>query len=110
MKYLNKLASVFFIAALGVLTLTSCEGGDLFNVNAPDWLSEMGGGEEEPEPEEELVGQMEDVYNIGNTDLTAGFFTLGKTYVVPAGQKWQAQFNLTVNPDNKYFKNFYIVL
>ena len=110
MKYLNKLASVFFIAALGVLTLTSCEGGDLFNVNAPDWLSGMGGGEEEPEPQEELVGQMEDVYNIGNTDLTAGFFTLGKTYVVPAGQKWQAQFNLTVNPDNKYFKNFYIVL
>lgn len=110
MKYLNKLASVFFAAALGMLTLTSCEGGDLFNVNAPDWLSEMGGGEEEPEPQEELEGQMEDVYNIGNADLTAGFFTLGKTYVVPAGQKWQAQFNLTVNPDNKYYKNFYLVL
>ncbi|MBQ8456980.1 MAG: hypothetical protein IJ540_05200 [Prevotella sp.] len=110
MKYLNKLASLFFIGALGVLTMTSCEGGDLYNVGAPGWLSEMGGEEEEPEPEEELVGQMEDVYNIGKEDLSSGFWTLGKTYVVPAGAKWQAQFNLTVNPDNKYFKNFYLVL
>jgi hypothetical protein len=70
----------------------------------------MGGEEDEPEPEEELVGQMEDVYNIGKEDLSSGFWTLGKTYVVPAGAKWQAQFNLTVNPDNKYYKNFYIVL
>lgn len=109
MKYINKLASVFFIAALGVMMLTSCEGSELFKVNAPDWLAEMG-GEEEEEEEEELVGQMEDVYNIGSEDLSSGFFTLGKTYVVPAGAKWQAQFNLTVNPDNKYYKNFYIVL
>jgi hypothetical protein len=92
------------------MTLTSCEGSDSFKVNATDWLSEMGGEEDEPEPEEELVGQMEDVYNIGKEDLSSGFWTLGKTYVVPAGAKWQAQFNLTVNPDNKYYKNFYIVL
>ena len=110
MKYINKLASVFFMAALALLTMTSCEGGDLYNVGAPDWLSKMGGEEDEPEPEEELVGQMEDVYNIGKEDLSSGFFTLGKTYVVPAGAKWQAQFMLTVNPDNKYYKNFYIVL
>ncbi len=110
MKYLNKLASLFFIGALGVMTMTSCEGGDLYNVGAPGWLSEMGGEEEEPEPEEELEGQMEDVYNIGKEDLSSGFWTLGKTYVVPAGAKWQAQFKLTVNPDNKYFKNFYVVL
>jgi hypothetical protein len=110
MKYLNKLASLFFIGALGVMTMTSCEGGDLYNVGAPAWLSEMGGEEDEPDPEEELVGQMEDVYNIGKEDLSSGFWTLGKTYVVPAGAKWQAQFKLTVNPDNKYFKNFYVVL
>lgn len=90
--------------------MTSCEGGDLYNIGAPGWLSEMGGEEDEPEPEEELVGQMEDVYNIGKEDLSSGFFTLGKTTVVPAGAKWQAQFNLTVNPDNKYYKNFYVVL
>ena len=110
MKYLNKLASVFFIAALGAMLLTSCEGADLYKIDAPDWLSEMGGEEDEGEGEEELVGQMEDVYNIGKEDLSSGFWTLGKTYVVPAGAKWQAQFTLTVNPDNKYYKNFYLVL
>lgn len=110
MKYLNKLASVFFVASLGVMALTSCEGSDMYNVNAPSWLSEKGEDEPEPEEQEELVGQMEDVYDIGKADCTAGFFTLGKTYIVPAGQKWQAQFNLLVNSDNKYFKNFYIVL
>jgi hypothetical protein len=110
MKYLNKFVSALFVATLGIMTLASCEGADLYKINAPDWLSEKGGDEDEPEPEEELVGQMEDVYNIGKEDLSSGFWTLGKTYVVPAGAKWQAQFNLTVNPDNKYFKNFYIVL
>ena len=110
MKYLNKFVSALFVATLGIMTLASCEGADLYKINAPDWLSEKGGEEDEPEPEEELVGQMEDVYNIGKEDLSSGFWTLGKTYVVPAGAKWQAQFNLTVNPDNKYFKNFYIVL
>ncbi len=45
MKYLNKLAFFFFIGALGVMTMTSCEGGDLYNVGAPTWLSEMGGEE-----------------------------------------------------------------
>ena len=110
MKYLNKLASVFLFATLGVFALTSCEGSDLYKVGAPDWLSEMGGDEGEESEEEELVGQMEDVYGIGNTEFTAAFFTLGKTYIVPAGAKWQAQFNLTVNPDNKYYKNFYVVI
>ena len=47
MKYLNKLASVFFIAMLGMLTMTSCEGGDLYDIGSPEWLSEMGGGEED---------------------------------------------------------------
>ena len=50
MKYLNKFASVFLFAALGVFALTSCEGSDLYKVGAPDWLSEMGGEEEEERP------------------------------------------------------------
>ena len=110
MKYLNKFVSALFVATLGIMTLASCEGADLYKINAPDWLSEKGGEKDEPDPEEELVGQMEDVYNIGKEDLSSGFWTLGKTYVVPAGAKWQAQFKLTVNPDNKYYKNFYVVL
>ena len=113
MKYLNKITTVFCSATLGLMALTSCEGGDLYGIGAPDWMSSkidsiaaakgQGG-------EEGIEGLEEDVYNIGKEDLSASFWTLGKTYVVPAGQKWQAQFNLTVNPDNKYYKNFYIAI
>ena len=113
MRHLNKIASVFCAAALGMMALTSCEGGDLFSVNAPDWLSAKAdsiANSKTPGGETVIEGLMEDVYNIGTPDLSAAFFTLGKTYVVPAGQKWQAQFNLTVNPDNMYYKNFYLVL
>ena len=106
MKHLNKIASAFCAAALGMLALTSCEGGELYKVNAPDWVAAKVDSIAEANKPEELVGMMDE----GNTDFTAGFFTLGKTYIVPAGVKWNAEFTLTVNPDNKYYKNFYIVL
>ena len=120
MKYLNKLATgrlvrtiVFCSAALGLMALTSCEGSDLFSINGPDWMSEkidsIANAKGQGGEEEEIEGLHEDVYNIGNEDLSSGFWTLGKTYVVPAGGKWIAQFNLTVNPDNVYYKNCYIV-
>lgn len=40
MKHLNKLASVFCVAVMGLTALTGCEGSDLFSVNGPDWISE----------------------------------------------------------------------
>lgn len=40
MKHLNKLASVFCMAAMGLTALTGCEGSGMFSVNGPDWLSE----------------------------------------------------------------------
>jgi len=92
--------------------LTSCEGGDLYSIDSPDWISakvdsiaESKKGDDDPV----IENLHEDVYNIGKEDLTSGFWTLGKTYVVAPGEKWQAQFNLTVNPDNVYYKNCYIV-
>lgn len=110
MKHLNKIASAFCAAALGMLALTSCEGGDLYKMDAPDWIAEKVDSIKQANTPEELVGMMDDYYPIGETDFTASFWTLGKTYVVPAGKKWNAEFTLTVNPDNKYYKNFYIVL
>ena len=40
MKYLNKIPAFLFAALLGtsMLTLTGCEGGDLYSVGAPDWI------------------------------------------------------------------------
>ncbi len=110
MKHLNKIASAFCAAALGMLALTSCEGGDLYKMDAPDWIAEKVDSIKQANTPEELVGMMDDYYPIGETDFSAPFWTLGKTYVVPAGKKWNAEFTLTVNPDNKYYKNFYIVL
>ena len=113
MKYLNKIATVFCSAALGLMALTSCEGGELYSLSAPDWMSSkidsIAANKNQGGDDPEIEGMHEDVYNIGKEDLTSGFWTLGKTYVVPAGEKWIAQFNLTVNPDNVYYKNCYIV-
>ena len=110
MKHLNKIASAFCAAALGMLALTSCEGGDLYKMDAPDWIAEKVDSIKQANTPEELVGMIDDYYPIGETDFSAPFWTLGKTYVVPADKKWNAEFTLTVNPDNKYYKNFYIVL
>ena len=110
MKHLNKIASAFCAAALGMLALTSCEGGELYKMDAPDWIAAKVDSIKQANTPEELVGMMDDYYPIGETDFSAPFWTLGKTYVVPADTKWNAEFTLTVNPDNKYYKNFYIVL
>ena len=72
MKYINKLASVFFMAALALLTMTSCEGGDLYNVGAPDWLAEMGGGEEEPD---DFISVTPNPSTLGSADNTTPWWT-----------------------------------
>ncbi len=112
MKYRNKLAIAACTAVSAMMMMTGCEGGDLYSVGSPDWIADKVDSIKNANTPTEtpLEGQMEDVYDIGNAEFSAGFFTLGKTYVIPAGAKWQCQFNLTVNPDNKYYKNFYIVL
>ena len=78
MKHLlNKIAYVFCGAAFGLLALTSCEGGDLYNVDAPDWISQKIDSIENSKKstEEVLTGMQEDVYTIGSTDFTSGFWT-----------------------------------
>ncbi|WP_018463529.1 bacterial Ig-like domain-containing protein [Segatella paludivivens] len=113
MKHLNKIASIFCGAAFGLLALASCEGGDVYNVNAPDWISHKIDSIENSKKsnEEVLVGMQEDVYTIGNSDYSSGWWSsFSKYYVVPDGQKWNAVLNLNLNSgDNTYYKNFAIV-
>lgn len=112
MRQLKKLA----YAAFGLLALTGCEGGELYDVNAPDWISdkiqEIEDSKKDPQEEEELEGMLEDVYTIGNTDYTSGFLNpYSKEYVIPDGQKWNAVFDLHINPDdNTYYKNVALVI
>jgi len=104
MKKLNKIVSGFCLAMLGMLMLTGCEGSELYKVGAPNWLdSKLDSIANSKTPE---VG----LYSIGTTSLNAPFWTLGKSHVVPAGGTLEMIINLTVNPDNKYYKNFYTVI
>ena len=110
MKHLNKLASVFCVAAMALTAMTGCEGSDMFSVNSPDWLSEKIDSIEKSKvsTEEVLVGMNEDVYTVGNTDFSSGFWTsFSKYYVVQDNQKWNAVFNLNINPSaTNTYKNF----
>lgn len=116
MKHSNKIMSTCFSVALGMFALTGCEGGELFDVNAPDWISdkiqEIEDSENDNQDEIVLEGMMEDVYTIGNTDYTSGWWTaFSKYYVIPDGQKWNAVFNLNINPSaSNTYKNFALII
>ena len=114
MKRLNKLAAVFCVAAMALTAMTGCEGSDMFSVNSPDWLSEKIDSIEKANQstEEVLVGMNEDVYTVGNTDFSSGFWTsFSKYYVVQDNQKWNAVFNLNINPSaTNTYKNFTLVI
>lgn len=111
MKHLNKIASAFCAAALGMLALTSCEGGELYKVNAPDWVAAKVDSIAEANKPEELVGMMDDYYTVGATDYSNGFWSaFSKYYVIPDGTKWNAEVNVYPNPDNVYYKNVALIV
>lgn len=107
MKNLNKIASVFCAAALGLLTLTGCEGADMYGVDAPDWISEKidsianaGSGDEGP------------LYTFGQKDFSSGWWAdFSKYYVIPEGATWEATFDLHINPEaSNTYKNFALMI
>ena len=114
MRHLNKLASLFGVAVLG-LALTGCEGGDLYNIDSPDWIAERAdsiANSKSSEPQEELEGMEEDVYTIGATDYSTGWWAaFSKYYQIPDGETWNAVFNLNINPNaSNTYKNFALIL
>jgi len=115
MKY-NKIATVICSAALGLLSLTSCEGGDLFSINAPDWLSSkadsIAAEKANNQGDDVIEGLEEDVYTIGATDYSTGWWAqFSKYYQIPEGGKWIAQFNLNINPNaSNTYKNFALII
>ena len=86
----------------------------MYSVNSPDWLSEKIDSIEKSKAstEEVLVGMNEDVYTVGNTDFSSGFWSsFSKYYVVQDNQKWNAVFNLNINPSaTNTYKNFALVI
>ena len=107
MKYLNKLASVFFIAMLGMLTMTSCEGGDLYDIGSPEWLSEMGGGEED---DSNIITVVPNPTTLGNTDNTTPWWTVFTDDIkAEPGKTYQVQF-LNYGSGTSNWLNFLLVL
>ena len=115
MRY-NKIATAFCAAALGLMALTSCEGGDLFSINSPDWLSSkadsIAAEKAKNQGDDVIEGMEEDVYTIGATDYSTGWWAqFSKYYQIPEGQKWIAQFNLNINPNaTNTYKNYAMII
>ena len=107
MKYLNKLASVFFIAMLGMLTMTSCEGGDLYDIGSPEWLSEMGGGEED---DSNIITVVPNPTTLGNTDNTTPWWTVFTDDIkAEPGKTYQVQF-LNYGSGTSNWLNYLLIL
>ena len=116
MKF-NKIATAFCAAVFGMMALTSCEGGDLFSIDSPDWLSSKADSIAAEKAKnqggnEEIEGMQEDVYTIGATDYSTGWWAqFSKYYQIPEGGKWIAQFNLNINPNaSNTYKNFALII
>ena len=115
MKY-NKIVTAFCAAALGLMSLTSCEGGDLFSINAPDWLSSkadsIAAEKAKNQGDDVIEGMEEDVYTVGATDYSTGWWAqFSKYYQIPEGGKWIAQFNLNINPSaSNTYKNYALII
>ena len=114
MRYFKHIAKTLCMVALGMMALTGCEGADQYGIDSPDWIkNKIDSINAAKQPHEEVLeGMQEDVYTIGKTDFSSGFWTaFSKYYVIGENQKWNAQFNLNLNPSapNTY-KNFAMII
>ncbi len=96
---------------------TSCEGGDLYDIDNPDWISAKADSIAQAKAknqggEEEIEGLQEDVYTIGAADYSTGWWAaFSKYYQIPEGQTWVAQLNLNINPNaTNTYKNFALII
>ena len=114
MRYFKHIAKTLCMVALGMMALTGCEGADQYGIDYPEWIkNKIDSINAAKQPHEEVLeGMQEDVYTIGKTDFSSGFWSaFSKYYVIGENQKWNAQFNLNINPSapNTY-KNFAMII
>ena len=98
------------------MTLTSCEGGELFSINGPDWMADridsIANAKSQGGEEEEIEGMHEDVYTVGAADFSTGWWAVfSKYYQIPEGETWIAQFNMSINPAaTNTYKNYALII
>ena len=108
MKHLNKLASVFCVAAMGLTALTGCEGSELFSINGPDWISEKADSIANANK-----GQAPTIspINLGAADNSDAFWAshLDQDIKVPSNKIYTVGFTNYSSGANNW-NNYYVVL
>jgi len=107
MRHLNKIASVFSLAALTLAGMTSCENNELYTIDSPDWRANAIDSIAKTKGEAEVP-----MYTVGATDFSTGWWTkFSHYYQIPEGKTWEAEFDLVINPDapNTY-KNYALII
>ena len=115
-KVVVGVASLLFPLS-SLLFMTSCEGGDLYGIDSPDWISSKADSiaaekAKNQGGEDVIEGMEEDVYTVGATDYSSGWWAVfSKYYQIPEGGKWITQFNLHINPNaSNTYKNFALII
>ena len=107
----------YLLLLTSYLFVTSCEGGDLYGIDSPDWISAKADSiaaekAKNQGGEQEIEGLEEDVYTVGATDYSSGWWAVfSKYYQIPEGGKWITQFNLNINPSaSNTYKNYALII
>lgn len=108
MKHINKISSIFSTAALGLLMLTGCEGGELYGVDAPDWISEKA---DSIKNANEGKGPTLSPLTLGATDNSDAFWTshLDQDILVPSNKVYTIGFT-NYSSGGANWNNYYVVL
>ncbi len=108
MKYIKKISTVLCAAALGIATMTSCEGGDIISVNSPSWLQEK--IDSIAEAKKAIVLSPEPS-TLGSEDCSAGWWGahLAEDITLEPGKVYTVPFINYSSLDNIY-NNYVIVL
>lgn len=111
----NKIIAASFLAlAVASATMTGCYEGDLYDLGQPDWMADSiaSAAANKQTGSTEIEGLLEDVYTVGNTDYSTGWWaSFSKYYVIPEDAVWTTQFTLNINPEaSNTYKNFALII
>ena len=117
MKINKSFAATLVAVSVAATLTTGCDESELYSADAPEWISQKVDSIAAVKAAEQsgadvIEGLMEDVYTVGATDYSSGWWAqFSKYYQIPENKKLVTQFNLHINPDaaNTY-KNFALIL
>ena len=89
-----------------LIVTTGCEGSELYNVNAPDWLSDKNA----EEVKTDVVSVTPTPTNLGNADNTSAFCSVFSDDIkVEPGKTYQVKF-INRSPGTENYNNFVVIL